>query len=602
MNVAIIVIYLLLMLGFGWWGRTRTATAADYLVAGRRLGPVFYTGTMSALVLGSASTVGGVGLGYQYGLGGIWLVVAIGVGVVLLSLLFAGRIQRLRIFTVTQMLTLRYGFEATRVSSIVMAAYTLMLAVTSTSAYAAIFTVLFGVDRWVGVLLGGVVVLLYSSIGGMWSITLTDLVQFVLMTIGIIMLMLPFSLSLAGGWAGLQSRLDASYFDLGSHGGDWIVTQFVIFTFGLLIGQDIWQRVFTARSDEVARWGGVAAGIYTIVYGIAGAVAGMSAAVLLPGIEVRDEVFVALADKALPVGIGGLVMAAGVAAMMSTASGALIACATVTRVDIVPLLAGLVGRRDSAPRDDDAASNTERFFVVGLGLAAILITLAVDDVVAGADDRLRHSRRRTARADPRRAAVEAGHRRRGRRVDGRRHRRRARRDGDLRGARQRADLLRARAVGGDVRRRLAPDAPHRPAGPRGMGAAPGRLTHPGGRGRLSRAPREPVPRDPRSTSSRLHVLSERGRRLSAPARCAQRTPGTQGTQGTAGTHGTHSPTTLTALTALTAPEAASGGRRAAARRSRRGPRRPRPPRPTPPGRAGSARRPRAATRLRTAVS
>lgn len=382
MNVAIIVLYLLLMLGFGWWGRTRTATAADYLVAGRRLGPVFYTGTMSALVLGSASTVGGVGLGYQYGLGGIWLVVAIGVGVVLLSLFFAGRIQRLRIFTVTQMLTLRYGFEATRVSSIVMAAYTLMLAVTSTSAYAAIFTVLFGVDRWVGVLLGGVVVLLYSSIGGMWSITLTDLVQFVLMTIGIIMLMLPFSLSLAGGWAGLQSRLDASYFDLGSHGGDWIVTQFVIFTFGLLIGQDIWQRVFTARSDEVARWGGVAAGIYTIVYGIAGAVAGMSAAVLLPGIEVRDEVFVALADKALPVGIGGLVMAAGVAAMMSTASGALIACATVTRVDIVPLLAGLVGRRDSAPRDDDAASNTERFFVVGLGLAAILITLAVDDVVA----------------------------------------------------------------------------------------------------------------------------------------------------------------------------------------------------------------------------
>lgn len=262
------------MLGFGWWGRTRTATAGDYLVAGRRLGPVFYTGTMSAVVLGSASTVGGVGLGYQYGLGGIWLVVSIGVGVVLLSLFFAARIQRLKIFTVTQMLTLRYGFEATKVSSIVMAAYTLMIAVTSTSAYAAIFTVLFGVDRWVGVLLGGVVVLIYSSIGGMWSITLTDLVQFCLMTIGIVGLMLPFSLSLAGGWSGLQSRLDASYFSFGSHGGDWIITQFVIFTLGLLIGQDIWQRVFTARSDEVARWGGVAAGVYTIVYGVAGAIAG----------------------------------------------------------------------------------------------------------------------------------------------------------------------------------------------------------------------------------------------------------------------------------------------------------------------------------------
>lgn len=379
MNVAIIVLYLLAMLAFGWWGRTRTATAGDYLVAGRRLGPLFYTGTMSALVLGSASTVGGVGLGYKFGLGGIWLVVSIGVGVILLSLLFAGRIQRLRIFTVTQMLTLRYGFPATRVSSIVMAAYTLMLVVTSTSAYAAVFTVLFGVDRWVGVLLGGVVVLVYSSIGGMWSITLTDLVQFALMTVGIIGLMLPFSLAQAGGWSGLQSRLDASYFDLGSHGGEWIVTQFVIFTFGLLIGQDIWQRVFTARSDSVARWGGVSAGVYTIVYGVAGAIAGMSAAVLLPGIKVRDEVFVALADQALPVGIGGLVMAAGVAAMMSTASGALIACATVTRVDILPVLAG---RRGAAPRDDDEASNLDRLFVVLLGLLAIAITLLVDDVVS----------------------------------------------------------------------------------------------------------------------------------------------------------------------------------------------------------------------------
>ena len=51
MNVAIIVIYLLAMLAFGWWGHRRTATAGDYLVAGRRLGPVFYTGTMSALVV-----------------------------------------------------------------------------------------------------------------------------------------------------------------------------------------------------------------------------------------------------------------------------------------------------------------------------------------------------------------------------------------------------------------------------------------------------------------------------------------------------------------------------------------------------------------------
>lgn len=75
--------------------------------------PLLYTGTMSAVVLGGASTVGGVGLGYTYGLSGMWLVVAIAAGVVILSLIFAPIISKLKIYTVSQMLSLRYGVRAT---------------------------------------------------------------------------------------------------------------------------------------------------------------------------------------------------------------------------------------------------------------------------------------------------------------------------------------------------------------------------------------------------------------------------------------------------------------------------------------------------------
>jgi len=146
-NVAIVVVYLVAMLAFGWWGKSRTRNNSDFLVAGRRLGPFLYTGTMAAVVLGGASTVGGVGLGYKFGISGMWLVVAIGVGVLLLSLLFASTIQKLKIYTVSQMLSLRYGSRATQTSGIVMLAYTLMLCATSTGAYATIFVVLFG---WTG--------------------------------------------------------------------------------------------------------------------------------------------------------------------------------------------------------------------------------------------------------------------------------------------------------------------------------------------------------------------------------------------------------------------------------------------------------------------
>ena len=64
LNLTIVAVYLVGMLAFGWWGKTRAASSEDYLVAGRRLGPVLFTGTMAAVVLGGAATVGGVGLGY----------------------------------------------------------------------------------------------------------------------------------------------------------------------------------------------------------------------------------------------------------------------------------------------------------------------------------------------------------------------------------------------------------------------------------------------------------------------------------------------------------------------------------------------------------
>ena len=146
---------------------------------------------MAAIVLGGASTIGGVGLGYQYGISGMWLVVAIGVGILALSLLFAGQIQRLRVYTVSQMLELRYGPGSRVLSGLIMWGYTLMLSVTSTIAYATIFGALFNIGKVPAIILGGSVVIIYSTLGGMWSITLTDFVQFIIKTVGIFFILLP---------------------------------------------------------------------------------------------------------------------------------------------------------------------------------------------------------------------------------------------------------------------------------------------------------------------------------------------------------------------------------------------------------------------------
>src|SRR5699024_10806940 len=130
-NIAVLLLYLVGMLAFGVWGSRRITNTGDYLVAGRNLGGVLYTGTMVAVVLRGASAVGGIGFGYTYGISVFCLVAAIGVGVLILSLVFATELHGLLIFAVSQMLTLRYGVESTQASSLIMLAYTLMLAATS---------------------------------------------------------------------------------------------------------------------------------------------------------------------------------------------------------------------------------------------------------------------------------------------------------------------------------------------------------------------------------------------------------------------------------------------------------------------------------------
>src|SRR3712207_5061743 len=105
----VIALYFAVMIGAGYWGLRRARSAEDYLVAGRRLGPFMYVGTLSAVVLGGASTIGGVRLGYENGISGMWLVFWIGAGVIALGILMSTRLSRLGVYTISEMLENRYG-------------------------------------------------------------------------------------------------------------------------------------------------------------------------------------------------------------------------------------------------------------------------------------------------------------------------------------------------------------------------------------------------------------------------------------------------------------------------------------------------------------
>jgi SSS family solute:Na+ symporter len=372
LDYLIIASYLGVMLGAGWIGLRRTKNTEDYLVAGRRLGYGFYAGTLAAVVLGGASTIGGVRLGYVYGISGMWLVFMLGLGIIVLSVFLSDKLTSLKVFTVSEMLGRRYGVSSRVIGGLVMAAYDLMVAVTATLAIGTVLDVVLGVPRVPAIIVGGTIVVIYSVLGGMWSITLTDILQFGIMTVGIFGLLLPISLSRAGGWSGLQETLPTSYFDITAIGGGTILTYFLIYFFGIIIGQDIWQRVFTARDGKVARQGGLFAGVYCLLYALAGAVIGMAARALLPDLSVPDNAFAAVTTATLPVGVTGLVLAAALAAVMSTASATMLAASTILANDVTSAPVG------AEPAD---AMGRQRLFTFGVGVVMIALSIAVQDVV-----------------------------------------------------------------------------------------------------------------------------------------------------------------------------------------------------------------------------
>src|SRR4051812_28786275 len=74
------------MVAVGLWTRRKAVNQEEFLVAGRSVGPLLYSGTLAAIIIGGGATVGGVKLGYTYGLSGMWLVSMYGVGLIVMGL------------------------------------------------------------------------------------------------------------------------------------------------------------------------------------------------------------------------------------------------------------------------------------------------------------------------------------------------------------------------------------------------------------------------------------------------------------------------------------------------------------------------------------
>jgi solute:Na+ symporter, SSS family len=377
LDLYVVIAYMIGILAAGFWAQRKATSQDQFLVAGRSVGPWLYSGTLAAIVVGGASTVGGVKLGYQYGISGLWFVFMFGLGILVLSTVFAKRILGLELYTVPELLERRYTPAARVAAGVVMTAYDLMVSVTATIAVGSVMEVIVGIPRTPAILMSSAVMVAYSVLGGMWSLTLTDIIQFVIKTVGIFFILLPGAILHAGGFSGMHARLPAGFFSLSHIGIGRVMSFFVLYFFGIIIGQDVWQRVFTARSVQVARNGGILVGLYCLGYALAGALIGAAGRVFLPPLADADAAFAEIVNQVLPVGLRGLLLAAALAAIMSTASACLLAASTVLLEDVVLRVKGV-----GAGAMNRGSVAQSRAVTLCLGAVMTLMACLMHDVIA----------------------------------------------------------------------------------------------------------------------------------------------------------------------------------------------------------------------------
>lgn len=364
LNVIIIIGYFGLMIACGVVAMRRSSTAEDYLVAGRSLPLWMFFPCLSAVILGGGSTFGSASQAYQHGLSGGWITIMFGAGILAIGLGLASRIAHLKVYTLSEMLERRYAHGTRFVSAVISTVYTTMISVVQIVALGTVLKALLGWDLNTAIVIGGVVTMIYTLLGGMVAISITDFIQFVLMAIGVVIL-LVMGFDAADGFTAVVAAAPEGFFSLTNIGGQKMLTYFLLFFLGIMIGQDIWQRMFTAKTDKTAAVGSIFAGVFSIGWGLAMGLCGILAYILVPGVTPQESLPM-LVLEVLPIGLSGIVLAALMSALMSTVDSTVLAAATLITNDLI-----------SPAMDLDEEQETKVSRVVTALVGAVVIGLAV---------------------------------------------------------------------------------------------------------------------------------------------------------------------------------------------------------------------------------
>jgi SSS family transporter len=362
MLIGSVVLYLVATIAIGLWAAKRVHNSKDYVVAGRSLPLYMNAATVFATWFG-AETV--LSVSAEFAKSGMGSIIADPFGssfcLVIVAIFFARAFYRMDLLTIGDFYRKRYGRTMEIGTSVVIAISYLGWTAAQLTALGLAFSTLSGgaISLQWGIVLSAVVVLAYTVWGGMWSVALTDLFQSVMIIAGV-GIIAWFVGDMAGG-AGkvFAAAAEAGKFEFWPKGGsrEWLYffTAWATLALGSIPQQDIFQRVTSAKNERTAILGTLAGGLIYFAFAFvpifivfAALMVDPSLGQLLSAEDAREmqSILPSFILRHTPLWVQVLFFGALLSAILSTASGAIIAPTSLVTENVIrPLERHMSDRR-----------------------------------------------------------------------------------------------------------------------------------------------------------------------------------------------------------------------------------------------------------------
>lgn len=379
-SLVLLLLYSVGLTALGLWIGRQVRGARDFFVAGRAFGPGLLFSTLLAANIGGGSTVGATGLGYSNGLAAWWWVGSAGIGSLVLALWIGPAMWRLAsrhdLRTVGDYLELRYSATVRGMVAMLLWFGSLAILAGQLIAMSTIFSAVAGAPKWMGCTVGGALIMVYSSAGGLKGGAWVNMVQLTVKMAGFV-IALPLALAAVGGWSVVASLTPPApdYWSFWS-GGNSGVIYLALLGPSFFLSPGILQKVFGARDERAVRLGVGLNALGLLSYAIIPVVLGMIARVRFPDIA-PDLALPMLLANGLPIAVGTLGLAAVFSAELSAADAVLFMLTTSLSQDLYKRFV----RPSADERDVLRVARVTTIVAGAIGTAIAIVSPSIVDVL-----------------------------------------------------------------------------------------------------------------------------------------------------------------------------------------------------------------------------